>query len=61
MPWCCMQAEAPPSTALAAIQSVATQLGSSLALWGSYISEFVADVAGDDEPTDEEAAAEKQK
>lgn len=51
------EGEAASITALEAIQSVATQLGSSLALWGTYISEFVADVAGDNELTDEETAA----
>lgn len=54
---CSPQGEAASITALEAIQSVATQLGSSLALWGTYISEFVADVAGDNELTDEETAA----
>ena len=40
---------------------MATTVSNSFALWGSYITEFVADVAGD-EPTEEEiAAAEKQK
>ena len=47
---------------LAAIQSAATSLGSSLAWWGNYITEFVADVAGDNDPSDEEVAeAEKLK
>lgn len=54
---CGPQGEEAPITALEAIQTVATHLGSSLALWGTYISEFVADVAGDNEPTDEETAA----
>ncbi|KAL3153933.1 hypothetical protein ABBQ32_013495 [Trebouxia sp. C0010 RCD-2024] len=47
---------------LAAIQSAASSLGSSLAWWGAYITEFVADVAGDNDPSDEEVAeADKQK
>lgn len=55
------EAESVPSSALAALQNMATTVGNSFALWGSYITEFVADVAGD-EPTEEEiAAAEKQK
>ena len=56
------QAFVAPITPLAAIQQVASTLGSSLAWMGSYITEFVADVAGDDEPTDEEVGkAARQK
>ncbi len=59
-----VQAEAAPSPALAAIQNVATSLTTSLALWGTYIMDFVADVAGDDtdDASEEEiAASQKQK
>lgn len=55
------QAEVAPSAALAAIQSVATSLGTSLALWGNYITDFVADVAGDTDPEDEDSAADKHR
>lgn len=57
-------AEAAPSPALAAIQNVATSLTTSLALWGTYITDFVADVAGedtDDASEEEIAASQKQK
>ena len=57
-----LQASAAQASTLEAIQSVASTLGSSLALWGSYITDFVADVVGENDPTDEEIAeAEKQK
>ena len=57
-----LQASVAPISPLAAIQQAASTLGSSLAWMGSYITEFVADVAGDDDPTDEEIAeAAKQK
>ncbi len=59
-----VQAEAAPSPALAAIQNVATSLTTSLALWGTYITDFVADVAGedtDDASEEEMAASQKQK
>ena len=54
-----MQAEEMPSGALAALQSVAATVSTSFALWGSYITDFVADVAGDD--TEEEIAAADQQ
>ena len=60
--WC--RRRLPPSPALAAIQNVATSLTTSLALWGTYITDFVADVAGEDtdDASDEEmAASQKQK
>ena len=51
-----------PISPLAAVQQAASTLGSSLAWMGNYITEFVADVAGDDDRTDEEIAeAAKQK
>ena len=56
-----IQAEVAPSAALAAIQQVATSLGTSLALWGNYITDFVADVAGDTDPEDEDATTDKHK
>ncbi len=59
-----VQAEAAPSPALAAIQNVATSLTTSLGLWGTYITDFVADVAGedtDDASEEEIAASQKQK
>lgn len=60
--WLTLQASAAPVSPFDAIHKAASTLGSSLAWMGSYITEFVADVAGDDEPTDEEIAeAEKLK
>lgn len=57
-----MQALTAPSSTLEAIQDAANALGSNLAWWGSYITEFVADVVGENDPTDEEIAeAEMQK
>jgi len=58
-----VHAEAAPSPTLAVIH-VATSLTTSLALWGTYITDFVADVAGentDDAFEEEMAAAQKQK
>lgn len=60
--WLVLQASPGLVDPLAAIQSAASSLGSSLAWWGNYITEFVADVAGDNDSSDEEfAEAEKQK
>ena len=57
-----LQAFVAPISPLAAMQQAASTLGSSLAWMGNYITEFVADVAGDDDRTDEEIAeAAKQK
>ena len=57
-----MQASTAPASTLEAIQVAANTFGSSLAWWGSYITEFVADVVSENDPTDEEIAeAEMQK
>ena len=55
-----LQAEEMPSGALAALQSMAATVSNNFALWGSYITDFVADVAGDDSE-EELAAAEQQR
>ena len=59
-----LQAPSTPTTPvspLKAIQSMASTIGNNLAWWGNYITDFVADVAGENEPTDEEIAEQEQQ
>lgn len=57
-----MQASTAATSALEAIQNVATTVGSSLSYWGNFITDLVAEVVGDsNEPTEEEVQAVEQK
>ena len=56
-----MQASTAATDALAAIQNVANTVGSSLSYWGNYITDLVADVAGDHEVTEKEWQAAEQE
>ena len=49
-----LQASTEANTALAAITDAATTVGNTLAWWGTYITDIVAEVTGDNEPTEEE-------
>lgn len=56
-----LQAAEAANTALAAIANAAATVGNKLAWWGTYLTDIVADVTGDDEVTEEQIQKEEQQ
>ena len=57
-----MQASEAANTALAAITNAANTVGNTLAWWGTYITDIVAEVTGDsNEPSEEDVQKQEQQ
>lgn len=56
-----LQASEAANTALAAITDAATTVGNTLAWWGTYLTDIVADVTGDNELSEEQLQKQEQQ